>query len=85
MYSPAESRAQVFVVVAQMPNQIGRLSVGDAEMVCQASNPAQRIVGIRAWRIDLADDRMLGARETGQGRHHAAYTVGATVGEDRIE
>jgi hypothetical protein len=85
VYSPTEPRAQVFVVVAQMPDQIGKLSVGDTEVVCDASDSAQRVAGIRPGCIDLADDCVLGAREAGQARHRAADTVAATVGEDRIE
>jgi hypothetical protein len=85
MYPPAGSRPQVFVVVAQMPDQISRLSIGDAEVVCHASDSAQRIAGIRAGCIDLSDDRVLGAREAGHSRHRTAYPVAATVGEDRIE
>jgi hypothetical protein len=85
VYSPTGPCAQVFVVVAQMPDQIGRLSVDDAEVVCDASDSAQRVAGIRAGCIHLADDCVLGTREAGQGRHRAAYTVAAAVGEDRIE
>ena len=85
VYSPTGPCAQVFVVVAQMPDQIGRLSVGDAEVMCDASDSAQCVAGIRAGCVHLADDRVLGAREAGQGRHRAAYTVAAAVREDRIE
>ena len=85
VYSPAGARAQVFVVIAQMPDQIRHLLIGDAEMMCDACDSTQRIVEVRAGRIHLADDRVLGARETGQGRHRGAYTVAAAVREDRIE
>jgi hypothetical protein len=85
VYSPTGPCAQVFVVVAQMPDQIGRLSVDDAEVVCDAGDSAQRVAGIRAWCIHLADDGVLCAREAGQGRHRATYTVAAAVREDRIE
>jgi hypothetical protein len=85
VYSPTGPRAQVFVVVAQMPDQIVRLSVGDAEVVCDASDSAQRVAGIRAWCIHLADDRVLGAGQAGQARHRASYTVATAVREDGIE
>ena len=61
MNAPAGPRAQVFVVVAQVPDQVGDLIGVDAEMMCDAGDSAQCIVGVRAWRVDLADDRVLGA------------------------
>src|SRR4051794_25851561 len=85
VYSPTGPCAQIFVVVAQMQDEIVRLSVDDAEVVCDASDSAQRVTGIRAWCIHLADDRVLGARKAGQGRHRAAYTLASAVREDRIE
>jgi hypothetical protein len=68
-----------------MPDEVGDLLVGDAEVVCDASDSAQRIVRVRAGGIDLADDRVLGAREAGQCRHRGAHAVAATVLTDRIE
>jgi hypothetical protein len=44
-----------------VPDQVGDLFVVDAEMVRDAGDSAQRVVGVRAWRVDLADDRVLGA------------------------
>ena len=85
MNAPAGSCAQVFVVIAQMPDQIGHLLVGDAEVMCHASDSAQRIVGIRARGVDLADDLVLGARKAGQCRHRRTHAVAAPVVADGIE
>ncbi|OBA92152.1 hypothetical protein A5662_21465 [Mycobacteriaceae bacterium 1482268.1] len=84
MYAPARSRAQILVVVAQVPEQIGE-PVAGAEMVCDAGDPAQRVVCVRAGGVDLADDRVLGAGEARQRRHCRADTVAALVVADRVK
>ena len=61
--APAGTRAQVFVVVAQVPHQVGDLAVAEGPMVCHTGDAAQRIVGVRAGGIHLADDRVLRARD----------------------
>ncbi|OBK78766.1 hypothetical protein A5651_02270 [Mycobacterium sp. 1274761.0] len=84
MYAPARTRSQILVVVAQVPHQIGGLVAG-GEMVCDAGDPAQCVVGVRARGVDLADDRMLGARHVRQRRHRRADTPAALVMTDGIK
>jgi hypothetical protein len=52
-----------------VPDQVGGLLVADGEMVRDASDSTQCVIGVSAGRIHLADDRMLGPRDTGQRRH----------------
>ena len=61
--APAGPRPKVFVVVAQMPDQVGDFAVGEAPMVCHTGDAAQRIIGVRAGGIHIADDRVLRARD----------------------
>jgi hypothetical protein len=83
--APAGPGAQVFVVVAQMPYQIGDLVVGDAPMVRDAGDAAQRIVGVRPGRVHLADDRVLCARDTCQRGHRRSHAVAAPAVADGIK
>lgn len=83
--APAGPRAQVLVVVAQMPDQVGRLIVAHAEVVCDAGDAAQRVVGVRTGRVDLAHDRVLGARNARQRRHGRVDTVTALVATDGVK
>jgi hypothetical protein len=85
MDPPTGARTDVFVVVAQMPDHVGGLPVCDVEMVCGACYSAQRVVGLLAGRVNLADYRMFGAGEAGQRRHGGANPVAATVVADRIK
>ena len=61
--APAGTRAQVFVVVAQMPHQIGDLISVGSPVVCDTRDAAQRVIAVVARGIDLADDRVLRARD----------------------
>jgi hypothetical protein len=83
--APSRTRTQVFVVVAQVPHQIGGAVVGDAEVVCDGGDPAQRVIVVGSGRVDLADGRMLGPGQTGEGGHRRANPVAAAVHAHRIE
>jgi hypothetical protein len=85
MDAPAGPRAQVLVVVAQVPDEVRRLGTADAEMMCDASDPAQRVVGVRAGGIDLPDDRVLGAGDPRQRRHRRTHTVAALMVADGLK
>jgi hypothetical protein len=54
-------------------------------MMCDASDPAQCVVGVGAGGIDLADDRVLGAGDSRQRRHCRAEAVATTVVADGVE
>lgn len=85
MEAPAGPRAQVFVVVPQMPYQVACLLTADAEVVCKAGDSPQCVVGVRAGGVDLAEDRVFGAGEAGERRHRGPDTVAALVVADRIQ
>jgi hypothetical protein len=82
--APARASAQVLVVIAQMPDQVARLLVADAEVVRDAGDSAQRVVGFRAGCVDLADDRVLGSCNVGQHRHRRADPVAALAETDGV-
>jgi hypothetical protein len=87
--APTGPRAQVLVVVAQMPHEIGDSSlagaVGDRPVVGDAGYPAQRVVRLVAWGVDLADDRVLGAGHRGERGHGGPHTVAAVVAAHRLQ
>jgi hypothetical protein len=68
-----------------VPDQVGQLIVGDAEMMCDTSNSAQRIVDIASDSEDLADYRVLRPREACQSRHCRPDAVSAAVHADGVE
>jgi hypothetical protein len=82
MNPPSGRRPQVFVVVPQMPDQIGDLISCNGPVVRDAGDPAQRVVGTLTGRVHLADDRVLGAGDLGwvrQARHRRPDTVAAMM------
>jgi hypothetical protein len=85
---PAGRCPQVFVVIAQMPDQIGDLTFADRPVVGDTGDPAQRVVGAVAGCIHFADDRMLGAGHrgrVGQRCHRGPDTVAAVVPAHRLQ
>ncbi len=85
MDAPAGPRPDVLVVIAQMPDQVGDLIVGDSPVMCDARDPAQRVVGVVTGRIHLADDRVLGAVDGGKSGHRGADAVPSVVPADGFE
>src|SRR5215212_3878138 len=83
--APARTCARVLVVVAKVPDQIRGAVVGDAEVMCDAGDSAQRIVEVYPRGVDLADDRVFGSGQAGQCRHRRADAVATAVFEHRIE
>jgi hypothetical protein len=83
--TPAGPRAQVLVVVAQVPDEVRRLGTAHTEMMCDARDPAQCVVGVGAGGIDLADDRMLGAGDFRQRCHCRADTVATLMVADGLK
>jgi hypothetical protein len=83
--APSGPGAQVLVVVAQVPHQIGDLAVVKAPVVRHTGDAAKRVVGIGARRIHLADDRVLGSGDTRQGGHRRAHAVPALAVAHRLE
>jgi hypothetical protein len=83
--APAGAGAQILVVVPQVPHQVGGAVVGDAEMVCDAGDAAQRVVPVGSRRVHLADDRVLGSRQSGQRAHRGPDAVAATERAHRLE
>jgi hypothetical protein len=76
---------QVFVVVPQVPDQIGDLISRHRPVVRDTGDPAQGVVGAVAWRVDLADNRMFGACHRDQCCHRGADTLAAMVGTHRLQ
>jgi hypothetical protein len=83
--SPACLRAQVLVVVAQVPHQIGHLAVPLGPVVGDAGDATQRIVGLGRRGVHLAHDRVLGPVDASQGVHRGAHAGFAKLHADRIE
>src|SRR5689334_3137300 len=77
--SPARAGAQILVVVTHVPDQVGRLLFTEGEMVCDAGDSTQCVVGVGAGRIDLADDCVLGACDAGQRRHRRVDPAAALM------
>jgi hypothetical protein len=82
---PAGTGPQVFVVVAQVPHQIGHAVAGDRPVVRDAGDATQRVVGVVALRIHLADDRVFGAVHRRQRGHRRAYAVAPVLPAYRLE
>jgi len=83
--APTGPRAQVFVVVAQVPGQVGHVIAVDGEMVCDTGDSAERIVGVASRSEDLADYRVLCPRNARQRRHRRPDAVVAAVDADGVE
>ena len=82
---PARTRAQIFVVVAQVPGQVGHVIAVDGEMVCNTGDSTERIVGVASRSEDLADYRVLCPRNARQRRHRRPDAVVAAVDADGVE
>ncbi len=76
---------EIFVVIAQMPDQVRDLPVGDGPMVSNARDAAQCIVGVVPGGVHLADDRVFGPGDGGQRSHRGAHTVAAVVVPHRLQ
>ena len=93
MDAPAGLGAQIFVVVAQMPDQVrdspasGRCPqfIGEAPMMGDTGNAAQRVIGVRSGGVDLADDRVFGAVDSGKRAQRRAHAVVAPVPVDGLK
>jgi hypothetical protein len=82
---PARPRAQVLVVVAQVPHQVGDLPAGDGPVVSDACDPAQRIVGVVAGGIHLTNDGVFGSGYRGQRGHRLPHPLAAVVMAHRLK
>jgi hypothetical protein len=82
---PACPGARVFVVVAQVPGQIGWLAVGNGPMVGDAGDAAQGVVRVVPGGIHLADDGVFGPVDGGERGHRGADTVTSVVVSHRLE
>jgi hypothetical protein len=81
--TPARRGAQVFVVIAQVPHHIVDLGAAVAPMMGDTGDPAQRVSGLRAGRVDLTHDGVLGALDRAEGGHGGAYSPVAVFGAGR--
>src|ERR1700758_1110455 len=63
--SPSGIGANVFIVVTQMPRDVGQLIVARGPVMGDARHAAVGAVGF--GRVNLADDRVLGPRRRGDG------------------
>ena len=68
-----------------MPDQVGDLVIADAPMVRDTGDATQRVVGVRSGGVHLADDRVLGARNSCQRGHRRADAVAAPAVVDGFE
>ena len=68
-----------------MPDQIGDLVIDDAPMMRDAGDAAQCVVGVHPGGVHLADDRVLGARNSFQRGHRRADAVAAPAVADGLE
>jgi len=82
--APSRLRAQVLVVVAQVPDQIVHLITRPGPVVGDGRDAAERIVGLGHVRVHLADDRVLGALHH-QGGHGGADAGAALQHAYRLE
>jgi hypothetical protein len=79
--TPPRRGAQVFVVVAQVPHQVrvGRPVMG------HAGDPAQRVAGVVAGGVHLADDRVLGPGDRLERRQRFTHTRATAMDTHRLE
>ena len=77
--APPVRCAQILVVVAQVPHQIRSRAISvQRPVVCDTGDASQRVTAVVAGRINLTDDRVLGAgdpRERCQRGPHAGSAV----------
>ena len=83
--APTGPRAQVFVVVAQVPHQIRDLIDVPCPVMRDARDATQCVVGFRASGVDLADDRVLGAVDGRERCHGCAHPVATAVRSHRFQ
>jgi hypothetical protein len=76
---------QVLVVVSQVPDHVLHPTLAARPVVGDTRDPAERVTGFSSRGVHLADDRVLGAFDPGQGDHGAAHTLTASVRAHRIE
>jgi hypothetical protein len=81
---PPRLRAQVLVVVAEMPDEIGHLVVATRPVVRDGRDAAQRVTRLRPGGVHLADDRVLGALHR-QRFHRGADAVAAQQQPNRLQ
>ncbi|OBG86577.1 hypothetical protein A5698_27450 [Mycobacterium sp. E136] len=79
MDPPTRPRAQIFVVVAQVPYEIRGLTVADRPVMGDAGDSAERIVTFVGGGVDLADDRVFGPGHGAQRSHRRTDTLAAVV------
>jgi hypothetical protein len=82
---PARPRAQILIVVPQMPYQVSDVPVGDRPVVSDARDAAQRIVGVVPGGVHLADDRVFGSGHRGQRGHRLPHPFPAVVMAHRLK
>jgi hypothetical protein len=85
MDAPPRLRAQVFVVIAEVPDQIGHLAVATSPMVGDGRDAPQRVAGLRPVGIHLADDGVLGALDRQECIHRGADAVAALLQPNRLQ
>ncbi|ORU97122.1 hypothetical protein AWB94_30760 [Mycolicibacterium canariasense] len=84
--APARRRAQVLVVVAQVPHHVvdtAGLRRAATPVMGNAGDPAQRVSGFRTGGVHLTHDGVLGALDRGKGCHGRANTRVAILGPGR--
>ena len=79
MDAPTCPGAQVFVVVSQVPDQVGQLAAARRPVVGDAGDAAQRVVGLGAGGVHLTDDRVFGPFDGRQGVHRGTHTGSAEL------
>jgi hypothetical protein len=77
--------ALVLVVVAQVPHHVGDAAVLDGPVVRDAGDSAEGVIMMRPFGIHLADDRVLGAFQPGDGRQGRPYPVVPVMVPHRLE
>jgi hypothetical protein len=87
--APSGPRTQIFVVVTQVPHQVGDSALAgatlDRPVVGDAGDATQRVVRFVTGGVHLADDGVFGAGHPGQGRQRRAHAVPAVVAAHRLQ
>jgi len=83
--APAGRGAQVLVVVAQVPHQVGDLAVASRPVVRDARDAAKGVVRFGLRGVHLADELMLGPFDGHQRSHCGAHPGLASVHPHRSE
>ena len=85
MDPPAGPGPQILVVIPQMPDQIGDVIAVDRPVVCDARDPAQRVIGLVARGVHLADDRVFGTGDSGKCRHRGSHALVSVMVAHRFQ